>query len=176
MEFNELLRRLTPKLKAIARKADYTHTYFGWDDLYQEAVIHLWREFGAGGLLDKTDSYILQGCYFHLKNYIRTARDRGVAVSLQQGRFDESDPIEDSLLLPAEDGTGRFFDMLNDKMVAEVIYNNGLTAKEKQLLPLFAQGMTTRQIGRRIGVSHVSVVKMRKVIREKCLKHLDGDV
>jgi DNA-directed RNA polymerase specialized sigma subunit len=58
-------------------------------------------------------------------------------------------------------------------LLADVICNNGLTDKEKSLLPFFAQGLTTREIGGRIGISHVSIVKMRKTICEKCRKYLD---
>ena len=58
-------------------------------------------------------------------------------------------------------------------MIVEVIQNNGLTGREKALLPFFAEGLTLRQIGKKIGVSHVAVLKIREAIRKKCLKHVD---
>ena len=80
--FEELVKRLSTKLKGIAYKVHWAGYYFNNDDLYQESLLHLWHEYNAGTLSDKTDSYILQGCYFHLKNYMRTALDKVRLVSL----------------------------------------------------------------------------------------------
>ena len=62
---------------------------------------------------------------------------------------------------------------LDDKLVAYSIQNNGFNPKEKKVLHSLANGLTTREIGKKIGVSHVSVVKMIKRIREKSFKHID---
>jgi len=45
--------------------------------------------------------------------------------------------------------------------------------KEKNLLSLCAEGLTTRQIGAKAGISHVAVVRQMRKIRAKCLKYLD---
>ena len=66
-----------------------------------------------------------------------------------------------------------FLDYLNDKLLAQTISDNGLTPREKELLPLFAEGLTTREIGKRLGISHVRVVKLTSRIRVKCRKYLD---
>ena len=51
--------------------------------------------------------------------------------------------------------------------------NNGLTPREKEVFILALEGLTVREIGDRLGVSHVRVVKLRANIKEKCIKHLD---
>jgi RNA polymerase sigma factor (sigma-70 family) len=172
MEFEKLVKKLTPKLKAIAYKLNRRFTFFNDEDLFQEALVHLWEENAADKLADKTDSYILQGCYFHLQNYIRTAKDKFTSFSLELHRADDNEHYEEPLELKDE-RSGDYFERLNREMIVEVIRNNGLTGREKELLPFFAEGLTVREIGKRVGVSHVSILKMKEEIRKKCLKHLD---
>ncbi|TBR16255.1 sigma-70 family RNA polymerase sigma factor, partial [bacterium] len=140
--------------------------------LFQEAVIHLWEDFNAGKLDDKTDSYILQGCYFYLKNYLRKAGTNKVLISLDGVVQNEEHGLDGFAFLSdpkAED----YPDRLNNKMLVDTIMNNGLTGREKEILSFFKDGLTTREIGKKIGVSHVRVVKLMQGIREKCKKHLD---
>jgi len=171
MEFTRLVKRLSPKLKAIAYRLNHNHTFFNDEDLYQEALVHLWKLMQGKGLSDKTDSYILQGCYFHLKNYIRTHRDRIRPLHIEALTRD-GEEASGGFELKDEHAEG-FFDRLNDSLLADVIRNNGLSPREKELLPLFSEGLTTREIGRRVGVSHVRVIKMRREISRKCRKYLD---
>jgi RNA polymerase sigma factor (sigma-70 family) len=172
MKFGLLVKRLSPKLKGISYRLNHSLTFFNEEDLYQEALVHLWNELNAGSLNDKTDSYILQGCYFYLKNYIRTHKDKIRPFSLD-AHFEGEEGQNREPLSIKDERCERFFDYLNDKLLAEVICNNGLTKKEKKLLPLFSEGLTTREIGRRVGISHVRVIKMRREISRKCLKYLD---
>ena len=62
---------------------------------------------------------------------------------------------------------------LHNKFLAESIRNNGFNPREKRLLAYFSQGLTTRDIGKRMSISHVAVVKMMHKIRVKAWKHLD---
>jgi RNA polymerase sigma factor (sigma-70 family) len=151
MEFERLAKRLTPKIKAIAYKLNHRFTFFNDEDLFQEAMVHLWKECSAGKLADKTDSYILQGCYFHLQNYIRTAKDKFFSFSLDVHPSNEGERFEEPLELKDE-RSGDYFERLNREMIVEVIRNNGLTPREKELLPFFAEGLTVREIGRKVGV------------------------
>src|SRR3989338_8897915 len=81
MDFEVLVKKLSPTLKRITYKLNGHFTFFNDEDLFQEALIHLLQDFRAGRLQDKTDSYILQGCYFHLKNYIRKVNERPNVIS-----------------------------------------------------------------------------------------------
>lgn len=173
MEFEKLAKRLAPKLKAIAYRLNRRSTFFNDEDLFQEAMVHLWKECSEGKLADKTDSYILQGCYFNLQNYIRTAKDKFFSFSLDVHAENDGEHSEEPRELKDE-RSGDYFERLNREMIVDVIRNNGLTPREKELLPFFAEGLTVREIGRKVGVSHVSVLKMREEIRRKCLKHLDN--
>jgi RNA polymerase sigma factor (sigma-70 family) len=173
MEFEKLAEKLTPKLKAIAYKLNHRFTFFNDEDLFQEALMHLWKENAAGKLANKTDSYILQGCYFYLQNYIRTAKDKYISCNLEAHSAEDSEHYQESPELKDE-RSGDYFERLNREMICDVIRNNGLTSREKELLPFFSEGLTIREIGRKAGVSHVSVLKMKEEIRRKCRKHLDN--
>lgn len=172
MSFTELHKKLSPTIKRIAYKLNGHYRSFNHDDLYQEATIHLWSNFLKGTLSDKTDSYILQGCYFHLKNYIRKINERSNVVSIDAAlSCNDEATVED--ILGEQWSCPDCREELHNKFLAQSIQNNGFNPKEKRLLNYFSQGLTTRDIGKRIGVSHVSVVKMMRKIRIKAQKHLD---
>lgn len=157
MAFEELVRRISPVLKRITYKLNGYSTLFNHEDLYQEALIHLWEDFTSGQLKDKTDSYILQGCYFHLKNYLRKAREKATLVNLDDLTANQKEPQA-----PPED--------LDTPMIIDGILNNGLTKREKAVFRFCLEGLTLREIGRRIGVSHVMALKIRGQMREKILR------
>ena len=172
MRFEALLKKISPTLRRITYRLGRTAGYCQEPDLYQEALIHLWQEVKAGVLEDKTDSYILQGCYFHLKNYLRTHRDRATLISVDSLQNEDADRITESRFF-MDPASARLRDELHNKLLAETIMNNGLTDREKLLLSFCAQGLTTRQAGARLGVSHVRVVKILQCINKKCRKYLD---
>ena len=171
MQFEALVKKLSPIIKRIAYKLNGHFTSFNHDDLYQEALMHLWSDYNEGKLADKTDSYILQGCYFYLKNYIRKNYDKAFMISLEQERDGkEESGLEEILCLRGADSC---FEEVHCNIAVEQIMNNGLTPREKEVFILALEGLTAREIGDRLGVSHVRVVKLRANIKEKCKKHLD---
>ncbi len=173
MAFEELVKKISPILKRIAYKLNGHYSTFNHDDLYQEALLRLWLDFNQGKLADKTQSYILQGCYFHLKNYIRMHYDKSGVVSFDSliNNQDEDLRIDEiiSIIEPVS-----YFDKLNSELIIEAIRNNGLTLREKEVFNFSLEGLTTREIGNRLGISHVRVVKLKANIREKCKKHFDS--
>jgi len=82
MSFDDLLQKISPTLKRITKKLDGRFSSFDDDDLFQEAAIHLWLQQKNGELNNKTDSYILQNCYYYLKNYLRKTIDKFELISL----------------------------------------------------------------------------------------------
>ena len=146
------------------------YSFLNDEDLFQEALIHLWEGHKAGELDDKTDSYILQGCYFHLKNYLRKVNHKARFISLDAIMNEDESPFNETLFI--EDKTAQcYFDNLNRGMLIEALYNNDFNKKEKETFSLYLEGLTTREIGSRMGVSHVWVVKLMNKIRQKCKKY-----
>ncbi len=153
MGFDELIKRVSPVLKRITLKLKQAG-FMDEEDLYQEALIHLWNNLKSGCLVDKTDSYILQGCYFHLKNYLRKVKIKAALVNLDDLIANQKEPQ-----ITPED--------LDTPMIVEGILNNGLAKREKLVFLLCLEGLTLREIGRRLGVSHVMVIKIREQMRAK---------
>ncbi|MFA7283020.1 MAG: sigma-70 family RNA polymerase sigma factor [Candidatus Omnitrophota bacterium] len=174
MSFEELHKKLSPVIKRIAWKLNGHYRSFNHDDLYQEASIHLWNNFLKGKLRDKTDSYILQGCYFHLKNYIRKVNERSNFISLDMPIGEEKDQSMLEEILSFKPGLREDCrDFLHIKFLAHAIQNNGFNPRQKRILTFLKEGLTMRDIGKKLGISHVSVVKAMKVIREKAKVHID---
>jgi len=165
MEFEKLVRKLAPTLKRITYKLNGHFTFFSDEDLFQEALIRLLEDHREGKLEDKTDSYILQGCYFHLKNHIRKAQDKAPMVSLSSLLNDEGADLEDVLPSTLPISLPAF---AQERVLVEDIEDSGLTEKEKRLVGLCMEGLTVREIGKKLGVSHVMVIRIRNDIRNKC--------
>jgi len=89
MNFDTIVERISPALKNITYKLNGHYTFFNDDDLRQESLLHLWLEYQKGKLEDKTDSYILQGCYYYLKNYLRKVKADTKFVSIEALNDDE---------------------------------------------------------------------------------------
>lgn len=167
--FEKLIRKINPKLKAITHRLNGRFTFFNDQDLYQEALLHLWLDYKADKLFDKTDSYILQGCYFYLQNYIRTVQDKRKIFSLDAIIGEDDATLEE--ILPAQD-IEPYFDYLNSKIFVEKMQNNGLTMQEKKVLSFYLEGLTVREIGKRMNISHVRVIKLKNKIRQRYEKFL----
>ncbi|MDP3791894.1 MAG: sigma-70 family RNA polymerase sigma factor [Candidatus Omnitrophota bacterium] len=164
--FETLITRLTPTIRRISHRLNGHFTFFNDDDLYQEAVIHLWIKSGKGILDDKTDSYILQGCYFHLKNYIRTSMDKVKIQSIESPIDEDGTMLEEVLAL----NESSCEEQVEDKILYDEAYKNDLNDREIAIIKMSTDGLTVREMGEKLGISHVAVIKLRKKIRAKCEK------
>lgn len=163
MCFDTLVHRISPTLKRITKRLNGHFSFFNDEDLYQEALTRLWIDYTEGTLGDKTDSYILQGCYFHLRNYLRKVQDNVTLVSFNTSSGEDGVKLEESM--PVDDGI--WYDQLESRLQLEVAERKYFTAREKEVLMFFLQGMSMREIGGRLGISHVMVLKIRNRIKEK---------
>ena len=163
--FESLIGKLSPTLKRITCKLNGHFTFMDDQDLFQEALIHLWTDFQRGLLDDKTDSYILQGCYFHLKNYIRKSQDSVIMLSLNSIMEEDGSHLEELLIADNLASHDRVETLLEIEAMG-----SGISQRERDVLFFCLEGMTMREIGKRMGISHVSVVKIRNKIRERYQK------
>ena len=160
--FEDLIRKLSPTLRGITHKLNGHFTFFDEDDLFQEALEHLWIHYNQKKLGDKTDSYVLQGCYFHLKNYIRKTMDKAKLISLQKLNEDGDSSIE--TFLGYEDR--RIEENADNASISESEAVKKMTGRERVIFKLSMDGSTVREIGKELGISHVMVVKIRKNMRK----------
>lgn len=165
--FEKLVKKISLVLKRITYKLNGHFSFFNHDDLFQEALMQLWLNYQDGKLNDKTDSYILQGCFYHLKNYIRKIRDKANVVSMDALVNEEGTDLESIVSLEAPE---QRFEHLDKSILNERFNDFDLTQREKDVLFLSMDGYTVREIGSRLGVSHVMVVKLKNKIQIKCEK------
>ena len=171
--FEGLVKRISPTLKRITYKLNGHFSFFNDEDLFQEAMIHLWVDFQKGRIQDKTDSYILQGCYFHLKNFLRKVRPKIKSVSLELLINDEDGRSVEETLLSRVNDSQNDIDYLNNKFLIETIQNNGFTQRDKEIISFCAEGLTTRAMGEKLGISHVRVIKLMHRIKDKCKEYAE---
>ena len=164
MEFELIRTKIDSRLRAITHKLSRWSVLMSEDDLYQEALLHLWNRYQAGELEDKNESYIAQSCYFHLRNCLRTIEKKVSLRSLSEGNSDDGYELEDILSLTTQESSYEYIDA---RLVVDSLMNNGLTRREKEVCALFLEGLTVRQIGERLGISHVRVVKIKNNIKSK---------
>jgi RNA polymerase sigma factor (sigma-70 family) len=131
------------------------------EDLMQEALIHLWQtqEQNPG----QTKNWYLRNCRFHLLHYLALGRSvdspkrRSSQVQPSQGEADHDDCLNrlegsDSVV---QDVSAR--DMLSS-------LSKLLSDREMRVLQWLSEGLATREIAKRLGISHPMVVKLRRKI------------
>ncbi|MCQ9208239.1 MAG: sigma-70 family RNA polymerase sigma factor [Omnitrophica bacterium] len=163
MDFETLYNRLAPILKKIATSYKARGAFIDQDDLYQEMTVHLWKRFGQGVPFGVNESYIIQGCKFHIFNYLRKNREKTVILSLERSRTQDGSKLEDVLSCQSEPLSR----CLERKTVFEEIRNNGFTKREKEVLTYLVKGFTVREVGGKLGISHVMIVKYKNRIIKK---------
>jgi len=58
MEFSELVKKFSPRIKQLAARMPTFSQSIDQDDLYQEILFSLWERWRKGEFDDKTDGYI----------------------------------------------------------------------------------------------------------------------
>lgn len=170
MDFETLYKRISPRLKRIAQSRNGHGFFIGKEDLYQEMCIYLWNNFKDGVPAGINDAYIIRGCEFHILNYLRKEKEKAIIFSLEEPVNDNGDTLKD--ILPNRNEP---LDKHADKkMVFDYIKNNGFSKQEKEVFSLLSAGYTTREIGKKLGISHVMVVKCKKRIINKWQRKNNG--
>ncbi len=174
MSFEMILSRYEPTIRSIARRLDGRYTVFSDDDLYQEAALDLWEKFRDKTLGADTDSFILQGCYFFMKNYIRK-----IYKKLDQRTSSLHETTENSGSSLAEK-----LEICETRQTREIIAGHllidGLKAvlspREKMILEWQIKGLSIREMGKLLGISHPMVMKIIKKIRIRCAQILAQNI
>jgi RNA polymerase sigma factor (sigma-70 family) len=164
VDFETLYDRICPALKKMARYYNGHGFFIDGDDLYQEMCMHLWGNYKAGMPNGINEPYVIKGCEFHIRNYIRKHRSKASFTSLQEPIGDSGDTLQDVLPDRKEP-----IDVLAQRDIfLDEIRNNGLSGMEKKVLMLLLEGYTCREAGKALGISHVMILKYKQRIIKKC--------
>ncbi len=138
----------------------------------QEALVHLWHtEARRPG---QTRSWYVQSCRFHVRHYLASGRS---VDSVKRG-FSRWQPAPAQDRQAAEEEVyeaGQEDSVLNHVGARDLfaLLSARLGACERAVLAWLVEGRTTREIGRRLGISHTMVTKHRQKIAT-LLARLDG--
>lgn len=131
------------------------------EDLMQEALIHLWQtqEQHPG----QTRNWYLRNCRFHVLHYLALGR----SVDSPKRRASQVQPIQtddehDDVLDRLEGTECVVQDVSARDMLASLA--KLLTEREMWVLQWLSEGLATREIAKRLGISHPMVVKLRRKI------------
>jgi len=163
MDFEEVFKNLAPSIRQIARGFGNLPPHLDADDLAMEMFYHLWGMWKRGEVEGNTKSFLLQGCKFHALNYLRKEWENKELISLKESLNGESLFLEE--IIP--DNAPLFVESVEVETAIEKVKNDGLTARERQVFELCLKEYTTREIGQKLGISHVRVVKIMQQVREK---------
>lgn len=163
MEFEEVYYRFYPLLVRQAQHYRNCLESVDCDDIVQEMLVHLWNGWKDGRWEGKTESYILQSLWFHSQNYLRRERKKVHLVSLDEPVGGEGTVLKDNIpeTLPP------LTEIVENKMLIQQIKSDGLTSREKEVFNLYLEEFNLREIGEKLGISHVRVFKIRENIRRK---------
>lgn len=160
----EAIERFRAPLKQVSRGFKNRPVYIGEEDLVQEMLCHLCEKRAQGELQDKPDSYILRSCWFYGKNYLRKVQETGISRSLDE-------PVDgQGTLLKEVISDGCLSSANHEKEMASLyrLMEETLSDREKEVIQHTLQGLTTREVGKILGISHVMVVKLYRGICRKC--------
>jgi RNA polymerase sigma factor (sigma-70 family) len=163
MDFEPAYKKFLVPITKLAKKSRRYTGFINEEDIAQEMLIHLWREYQNGEFQDKTDSYIIQSLWFCSKNYIRKKIGKRLFLSLDDPIDGEEVTLKD--IIP--DHSSSPAEILESKMSIQRMTNSGLTKREEEVLNLCLEGCNLREIGKRLAISHVMVFKIRGKIQRK---------
>lgn len=170
MDFETLLKKISPILKRIAKSHNGHGFFIDEEDLYQEMCIHLWSNFGDGTPGGVNTSYIVKSCEFYILNYLRKVREKARIVSLEEPINEDGDTLKD-ILPDRKEPLDKFIDR---DLTIKDIRNNRLSRREREVFSLLLKGLTVREAGKELGVSHVMVVKVKNRIIKKWQRKIEG--
>ena len=162
MDFKILLEKITPALKAIARR-NILYGFYDQDDLYQQMCLYLWQRFSEGMPIGMNEPYIIKACEFYLLNFLRKGRRMPMHLSMDMPVADGDLTLKDTIphdLMQASD-------IIDSNISIDDIKRKRLTEKERTVFGLLLKGNTVREIASILGISHVMVLKYKKNIIKK---------
>ncbi|OGW75655.1 MAG: hypothetical protein A2Z72_08995 [Omnitrophica bacterium RBG_13_46_9] len=160
MDFAIMFSRVSPRLRKMAKRlAAYRRNarFFDHTDIYQEMCLSLWNNYRYGVPEDINDAYIIKGCEFHIRNYLRKERVKANVVSLDEPVNEDGDTLKE--ILPDR---RRPLESIVDEQAALRDIRCISNERENKIFTFMLAGHTIREIGKKLNISHVMVIKHKK--------------
>ena len=150
------------QLAAIVQRVSWNPSWD--DDLMQEALIHLWRLEEREP--ERTLSWYLQSCQFRLQHYIATGRsvDSWKRSRQRISLFAQDDEEEEGErpLPHYYCATSAVSDVSAKEMLC--LLQENLPQLYVAVLAQLSDGLSSREIGQKLGVSHKTILRYRRQI------------
>ena len=171
MTFEAKLAEFVPKLTALSMNIKNMPVSMERSDLIAEMELHLWKKWKNGDFTIHTDSYLIQSCWFHIKNFIRTAGNRDRSTVNLDEPFSSSDSTRYDILADEYDISNE----IDLHIMIDSILENGLSEREKEVFLLDLEGHNLREIAAFLNISFVRVHKILARIRKNAAAALNPD-
>jgi DNA-directed RNA polymerase specialized sigma24 family protein len=139
------------------------------EDLMQEALVHLWRaeEQDPG----RDEFWYLQGCRFHLQNFLRQGRSVDAFKRFGAEVFDPAAGMEGPAHFEPS-GPGHSLSEAEEASSNDFVrvLEQWLTPVEKETFRCLLDGLSAREIANQMGLSHTMVNRHRSRIGELAAK------
>lgn len=145
-----LLRRMIARL-AVDQNAG--------EDLCQEALLQLWRQ--ERRCPGQKRGWYLRGCWLRVMNLLRSGRSVD-CLKRRAGRVRCDEALGDPAPSRAVQGDDVRGEVSAHDLVAAI--NPRLNAREREVLRCLTDGLSDREIARRLRLSHTAVAKRRRKI------------
>lgn len=166
MSFQMLLEKITPALKYIAHRR-FLPGFYNEEDLYQEMCLYLWEHYGGGLPAGINEAYVIKGCEFDIRNFMRKERDGVKFSSIDEPIGDDGLTLGEVL----EDKRGDPDMTIVNELTVDEIKSMDLSERERLVVSYLLKGCTVREIAAELEISHVMVLKHKKAIIEKWRKN-----
>jgi len=162
--FEQRFSELAPMLKRIAKQFSRWQVMLDEDDLFQEMAIFLWQKMEANEFEGKSNTYVAKGCEFHIRNCLRMHKEKVTLESIEKPISEAGETLSDSLCAAS---CGSEKERLDNQLTIDEILCNGYATAVKTVFSLLSKGYTTREVGAKMGFSHVRVVKLKQELIER---------
>lgn len=162
MSFQMLFEKIKPALKYVAHRR-FLPGYYSEEDLYQEMCLYVWKHYGDGLPSGINEAYVIKGCEFDIRNFMRKEREKIKFSSIDEPIGDDGLTLGDLL----EDKKDNPDIRIENELTIDEMNRMDLSERERSVIFYLLKGCTVREIAAELGVSHVMVLKYKKAIIKK---------
>lgn len=135
------------------------------EDLFQEAVIHLWHD--ETRRPNQTRSWYLQSCKFHVRHCLAQGRSVDALKRRGNGAITYNTPQPDATgvneTAPAFEEDNAFIARISAREIFRMAFAR-LSPRGRAVLECLADGLGVRAAARELKIAHTAVIKHRRAI------------